>query len=254
MTKVGANIKKIRTAKGLSQQAFAEIFQLTRGNISSYEESRAEPRIETVVQIANYFSIPLDQFITKSLSINEILKYNGDKLIVDEKYIMSLQLRHVPFINDTVYMKGCYQELSFIDWESFPKLVLPEVNNHNMLALSFNPNISHYESLPKYQIGDVLIFEEVTQQNIHLCQNKTGLFTAEREIMIGKYEAKDQKLNLVLNNFKKERFDFKSTRRFWRLFAMYQHEKLRTLGSQELPGQFKAGRRVDLQLAMRGFR
>lgn len=225
MTKIGANIKKIRTTKGLSQQAFAELFKLTRGNISSYEENRAEPRIETVVQIANYFGIPLNQFITQSLSIHEILKYNGDKLIVDEKIVMNLQLRNVPFMNDTIYMKCCYQELSFNDLDNFPKLILPEVNNHNMLALSFNPNIPHHESLPQYQTGDVLIFEEVTQQNIHLCQSRTGLFTAEREIMIGKYEMKDEKIDLVLNDFKKERFDFKFTKRFWKLFALYQHEK-----------------------------
>lgn len=225
MTKIGANIKKIRTTKGLSQQAFAELFQLTRGNISSYEENRAEPRIETVIQIANYFGIPLNQFITQNLSIHEILKYNGDQLIVDEKNIMNLQLRNVPFMNDTIYMKCCYQEMAFNELESFPKLVLPEVNNHTMLALSFNPNISHHESLPEYQKGDVLIFEEVTQKNIHLCQSRTGLFTSDREIMIGKYEMKDEKTDLILNDFKKERFDFKYTKRFWKLFALYQHEK-----------------------------
>jgi len=224
MTKIGANIKKIRTTKGLSQQAFADLFTLTRGNISSYEENRAEPRIETVMQIANYFGIPLNQFITQSLFIHEILKYNGDKLLGDENHIINLQLRQVPFINDAIYMK-CYQELSFTDLDSFPKLVLPEVKNHTMLALSFNPNISHHESLPQYQLNDVLIFEEVTRQNIHLCQQKTGLFTSEREIMVGRYEMKDEKLDLVLNDFKKERFDFNLTQRFWKLFATYQHEK-----------------------------
>jgi transcriptional regulator with XRE-family HTH domain len=223
MTRIGANIKKIRTAKGLSQQAFAQLFELTRGNISSYEESRAEPRIETVIQIANYFSIPLDQFIKQTLSIHEILKYNGDKLIEDEKHIINLHLRHVPFINDAIYLKCCYEELSFTDWDSFPKLVLPEVNHQRMLALSFNPNIPHHESLHQYRVNDVLIFEEVTQQNIHLSPQKTGLYTAEREIMIGQYEMKDEKLDLVLNDFKRERFDFKMTQRFWKLFAMYQH-------------------------------
>lgn len=225
MTKIGANLKKIRTTKGLSQQAFADLFELTRGNISSYEENRAEPRIETVIQIANYFGIPLNQFITHTLSIHEILKYNGDTVIGNENHIINLQLRQVPFINDAIYMKCCYEELSFTDWNSFPKLVLPEVNPHNMLALSFNPNISHHESLPPYQMSDVLIFEEVTQKNIHLCQHKTGLFTAEHEIMIGQYEMKAEKLDLVLNDFKRERFDFKFTQRFWKLFALYQHEK-----------------------------
>ncbi|MBL0744689.1 helix-turn-helix domain-containing protein [Chryseolinea lacunae] len=225
MTKIGANIKKIRTTKGLSQQAFAELFELTRGNISSYEENRAEPRIETVMQIANHFCIPLNQFITQSLSIHEILKYNGDKLIEDENHIINLQLRQVPFINDTIYTKCSRHELSFTDWDSFPKLVLPEPNNQKMLALRFNPNISHHESLPQYQMNDVLIFDEVTQQNIHLCQHKTGLFTAEREIMIGQYEIKDEKIDLVLSDFKRERFEFKYTQQFWKLFAVYQHEK-----------------------------
>jgi len=225
MTKIGANIKKIRTTKGLSQQAFAELFELTRGNISSYEENRAEPRIQTVMQIAKYFSIPLNQFITQNLSIHEILKYNGDKLIEDENHITNLQLCQVPFINDAIYMKCSYQELSFNDLGSFPKLVLPEVNAHKMLALSFNPNIAHHQSLQPYQKGDVLIFEEITQQNIHLCQHKTGLFTAGREIMIGQYEIKDEKMDLVLNDFKRERFDFGYAQRFWKLFAVYLHEK-----------------------------
>jgi transcriptional regulator with XRE-family HTH domain len=223
MTKIGANIKKVRTTKGLSQQAFADLFQLTRGNISSYEENRADPKIDTVIQIANYFNIPLNQFITQTISIHEILKYKGDKLIEDEKHSINRQLKQVSFINDAIYLRCHYGESSFTDLDSFPKLTLPEVSNNAMLALSFNPNIPHHELQPQYQMNDVLIFEEVTQQNIHLCQHKTGLFTAEQEIMIGQYEVKDENIDLVLNDFKRERFDFKFTQRFWKLFALYQH-------------------------------
>lgn len=225
MTKIGANIKKVRTTKGLSQQAFADLFELTRGNISSYEENRADPKIDTVIQIANYFNIPLNQFITQNISIHEILKYKGDKLIEDEKHSINRQLKQVPFISDAIYLKCHYGELSFTDLDSFPKLILPEVNNNTMLALGFNPNIPRHEALPHYQMNDVLIFEEVTQQNIHLCQHKTGLFTSEREIMIGQYTIKNENLDLILNDFKRERFDFKFTQRFWKLFALYQHEK-----------------------------
>jgi len=224
MTKIGANIKKVRTTKGLSQQAFADLFQLTRGNISSYEENRADPKIETVIQIANYFNIPLNQFITQNISIHEILKYNGDKLIEDEKHSINRQLKHVPFINDAIYLKCHYGELSFNDLNTFPKLILPEVNSHTMLALSFNPNIAHHESQPLYQMNDVLVFEEVGQHNIHHCHHKIGLFTSERDIMIGRYEAKEENIDLVLNDFKRERFDFKVTQRFWKLFALYQHQ------------------------------
>lgn len=223
MTKIGVNIKKIRTTKGLSQQAFADLFELTRGNISSYEENRAEPRIETVVRIANYFCIPLEQFLGQNLTINEILKFNGDKLIGEEQQIVNRQLREVPFMNEHIYMKCAYGELSFSDWSTFPRLVLPEVGSRNLIALNFNPHIPHHESLPAYQLHDVLIFEAVTRENIHLCQFRTGLYTAEREIMIGQYEIKDTLINLVLNDFKKQRFHFDHPHAFWRLLAVYQH-------------------------------
>ena len=67
MTQIGKNIKKIRSVNGLSQQSFADLFSLTRGNISSYEESRAEPKIEVMIKIANYFGIPLSDLIEQDL-------------------------------------------------------------------------------------------------------------------------------------------------------------------------------------------
>ena len=76
MSNVGNNIKKLRKVKGMSQQAFGDIFNLTRGNISSYEEMRAEPKIEIVLKIANYFGIPVQHLIEKNLSVNEILNFN----------------------------------------------------------------------------------------------------------------------------------------------------------------------------------
>lgn len=224
MTKIGANIKKIRTTKGLSQQAFAELFELTRGNISSYEESRAEPRIETVIRIANYFCIPVDRFITDQLTINEILKFNGDRLIEDENHLINLQLREVPFMNDSIYLKCCYQELQFTDFAAFPRLVLPESNKNELLALTYNTTIPHHESLPAYQVHDVLVFEEVNRDNIHLCQHKTGLYTADREIILGQFQLQSQEINLVLNDFRKQVFDFAHRRRFWRLFSTYRHD------------------------------
>lgn len=223
MTKVGINIKKIRTTKGLSQQSFADIFELTRGNISSYEEGRAEPKLEAVSRIANYFSIPLNDFVNKNLTVNEILKFNGDKLIEEENHIISLQLRAVPFISDSIYMKCCHEEMMFNDWEAFPKLVLPETSNNNMLAVTFNSNIPHPKTLPEYQMHDVLVFEEVTQQNVHLCQQQIGLYTDAREIVIGQYDIKATKIVLKLNDFKKYSFQFKEARQFWKLFAVYGH-------------------------------
>ena len=69
MSYFGKNIRKIRSLKSLSQQAFAELFNLKRGTLGAYEEGRSEPKIETLIKIANYFSIPIDELLTTELII-----------------------------------------------------------------------------------------------------------------------------------------------------------------------------------------
>lgn len=72
MSFFGINIKKIRQVKGLSQKAFADLFDLNRGVISSYEEGRAEPKIETIIKVANHFNLNLDKFLTETLQVNQL--------------------------------------------------------------------------------------------------------------------------------------------------------------------------------------
>ncbi len=72
MSIIGKNIRKIRTVKKLSQAAFAEIFNLARPSVGAYEEERSEPKLETVIQIANYFGISIDSLLTKELTINDL--------------------------------------------------------------------------------------------------------------------------------------------------------------------------------------
>ena len=73
MSFFGANIKKIRQVKGLSQKAFVDLFDLNRGVISSYEEERAEPKIETLLKVANHFDLNLDQLLTETLQVNQLV-------------------------------------------------------------------------------------------------------------------------------------------------------------------------------------
>lgn len=87
MTYFGTNLKKIRQIKGLSQQAFAELIDLNRGVISSYEEGRAEPKIETLLRIANYFGISTDDIISKPLTVNQLANFSliEDSMVVAPK-------------------------------------------------------------------------------------------------------------------------------------------------------------------------
>lgn len=77
MSFFGTNIKKIRQAKDLSQKAFADLFDLNRGVISSYEEGRAEPKIETLLKVANHFNLDLDQLLTEDLQESQLTTISG---------------------------------------------------------------------------------------------------------------------------------------------------------------------------------
>ena len=76
MSVVGINIKKIRGVKGLNQTDFANLCGLTRANIGSYEELRAEPKIDTIIKIATYYKLPIDKLVRKELTVNDISNFD----------------------------------------------------------------------------------------------------------------------------------------------------------------------------------
>ena len=78
MSYFGKNIRKIRIAKKMTQTAFADLFDLKRTALGSYEEGRAEAKIDTVIKIADHFKLTLDQLLRKELTINEIFHFRDD--------------------------------------------------------------------------------------------------------------------------------------------------------------------------------
>jgi len=62
----------------MSQTEFADLFELKRTALGSYEEGRAEAKIDTVIKIADYFQLTLDQLLRKELTINEIFHFRDD--------------------------------------------------------------------------------------------------------------------------------------------------------------------------------
>ena len=99
MSFFGKNIKKIRSIKGLSQQAFAEVFDLKRGTLGAYEEGRSEPKIETIINVANYFSITIDDLLTSELTVNKLLRFKGD-LTLNDKLLTGELFANVPCVTE----------------------------------------------------------------------------------------------------------------------------------------------------------
>lgn len=57
-------IKELREKKGISQQALADVLDVTQQSIYKYENGLSEPSISTLKDIANYFETTID-YITE---------------------------------------------------------------------------------------------------------------------------------------------------------------------------------------------
>ncbi|MCD8044398.1 MAG: helix-turn-helix domain-containing protein [Tannerellaceae bacterium] len=220
MAKIGKNIKKIRNVRGLSQQAFADLFGLTRGNISSYEELRADPKIEIVVRIANYFGIPLAEFIENDLSVNDLLHYNTRLVLDANKLKIAQQLLPIPYL-PTLYLQDYiikYKDADFI--RQLPTITVPTNSKLKQLAIE----VENADVLPAgfdFSNGDILICEEVVKENIHRINNKFGIMIDPDGIRFGVYKEQKTEITLKLNELVTYPFSLENEAQYWVLRAYY---------------------------------
>ncbi|WP_394331971.1 helix-turn-helix domain-containing protein [Chryseobacterium gallinarum] len=142
MSFFGTNIKKIRQVKGLSQKAFADLFDLNRGVISSYEEGRAEPKIETILKVASHFNLDLDKLLTETLQVNQLASVSD---------IDQLMLFPEIAIQNTKKTKTAKEE------DSPNATILQKILASVDLVYEFTPE---KQLLPHYQYGDILFLNK----------------------------------------------------------------------------------------------
>ena len=78
---IGQSIYKIRNNAKLTQEQFAEIFEVSQQAVQKWESGSAVPDIEKIVKIAKYFDVSLDSLVmgndnrlVEDMNKSEILK------------------------------------------------------------------------------------------------------------------------------------------------------------------------------------
>ena len=217
MTKIGENIKKLRQVKNLTQQAFADLFEVSRGNISSYEEKRAEPKIETISQIAKYFSIPIQHLIEKNLTVNEILHF--DNYFEEADTLRNVKnLSAIPFLSREIIQA---KKDLFSNIEDYPSIYFPIYNSHQFIAIEYSSSISSPIDFEQDE-SSILFFEHLEVENLHLTNEKFGLYLTNDEVFIGKFIQSNNQLILELNQWKQIVFDVENIQHFYQLYSVYK--------------------------------
>lgn len=67
MKNIQANIKHLRSLKKMSQERFADELGWSRSMVGSYEEGRSEPPIDRLIDLSNFFHIPIDILVKNDL-------------------------------------------------------------------------------------------------------------------------------------------------------------------------------------------
>lgn len=87
-----ANLKKLRTAKGISQQQLADIILVSQQSINKYENHGVEPDIATLIRIADYFDVSLD-YLTGRTDVKETAEKMKLSELSDEEVHIVKKLR-----------------------------------------------------------------------------------------------------------------------------------------------------------------
>jgi len=195
MSYVGKNIKKIRSIKKISQNAFSELFELSRTAVGSYEEGRAEPKIETIIQIANYFGVSIDVLLTKELTVNDLYHFDiFDINKIKRKDASATQKDGISFVSiekrkDYFKHKG---ESSFIS--SLPTVSLPIAVNISLRAFEHEGDEMIYQEIGIHP-HDILVCTPVKKEkSISLEKNEVYVFVLEGSVLVQRFEAENKEV------------------------------------------------------------
>ena len=230
MSFIGKNIKKIRTVKKLSQASFAELFNLARPSVGAYEEGRAEPKIDTIVQIAHYFGLSIDLLLNKELTINDLYKFDvivGDQVDgkvsrVDEDasakpqggIALVLLDKYVEYIVN-------YQNKDFIS--KLRKIYLPVTRKEKSRAFQLSGSEMEYNHNGLHH-GDILLcyqIEGLTRKKIE--KGKVFVVVTKENIIIRRVTGTGKQIEFSSDdpNYSSMYFDTGEILELWEVYGVY---------------------------------
>lgn len=60
---IGEQINTLRKRDGLSQDDFANLFNVSRQTVSNWENAKSYPDLEMIIKISDYFKISVDELL-----------------------------------------------------------------------------------------------------------------------------------------------------------------------------------------------
>jgi transcriptional regulator with XRE-family HTH domain len=165
---LATNLKYLRKKNGKTQDALSVELKIGRTTLANYEAGVSEPNVETLLVIATFFNISLDDLLSKNMEVDALISKAADtnKPFIDPKANKPATYTGIPQVitvdqkgNDNIiyvpvkaragYLLG-YGDAEFM--EQLPTFRLPGLSNatYRMFEVdgpSMAPNILHGDRL-----------------------------------------------------------------------------------------------------------
>ena len=83
--KIGSRIRLYRENKKMTQKDIAKILGVEAATISKYESGLLEPKVESLIKLANIFEITLDEFLKEEINDFDVSKINVLEILKEQK-------------------------------------------------------------------------------------------------------------------------------------------------------------------------
>ena len=120
---IQVNIKHLRTLRKLSQERFADELKWTRSVVGSYEEGRSEPPIERLIDLSNYFDIPIDILVRKDLRRAKDTSFIE---VGNKRVLFPITVNEE---NEDFTMKKCTYVVFCLTYKKILGIYISEINN-----------------------------------------------------------------------------------------------------------------------------
>lgn len=190
----GQNLKYLRKLRGFTQEEFAGKLNIKRSLLGAYEEERAEPRLEVLEAVSDWFKVSLDDLLRRDLTEvkgNYLNKRRMQKMN-DENNLISF----VPVKAAAGYLAG-YADEEFID--ELNTFTLPMLGGGQYRAFEIIG-----DSMLPTPSGSVIVGQKVVNDLEEIRNNQAYIVVSRNEGIVYKRIVKNNraknKLTMVSDN------------------------------------------------------
>jgi len=118
MSTFGKRLKEARTKKGLTQKNVAASTGLVRATLANWEIGRAEPDLESIKILADFYNVPIDYLLGRTDNMEELEK-DIESVISGHPELMGIWLE----IKNREDLQSLFREVKPMTPENVKKII-----------------------------------------------------------------------------------------------------------------------------------